>query len=276
MKTPIIVTMAALLLCSSAIPSQARGKKVPLPERRPFSNVALSLDLSTFGPGISAVTPIHRDVSLKASYYLMPVFSSMQSDDDYPIALLPRDRAIEMPFPESRTAFNSHVFKLAVDWVPGNQGRSIFYLSGGIILQNTKTIWYRETYDTSVLHDLGLSPEEIQDVHIINGYGEYRLGNDSKVEHVLYRPPFGLYFGIGVGRPIPKRRVGFRAELGLPLYIGTTRVSADGWESSHIETIFTPFSFSPGIIRRGITPSLCLTFQVTVKLFRDREKMKSY
>ena len=142
----------------------------------------------------------------------------------------------------------------------------------GIILSH-----FNMRMDPEALHflkEFGLSDAEINDVHIINDYGEYILGNDSKVESSLHRPNFGLYLGVGLGRPIPKRRVGFRVELGFPIFVGRTARHTDGWVSGNASTILIPL-WGKSVENRSVFISPVLSFHVTFKLYNDNIRRKT-
>lgn len=268
----VAATVLSVSLCMTLT---AKTKRDSIPVRTPFSNAALSLDISTWGAGISAATPVHKNFYLKLSYTALPVFvRTPMSETGFPLAVLPGNKIIEMPAPDTRTALNSHIVRLTADWVPGNEGRSVFYVSGGILFQNSKFLWSTEEYDTDLLKEFGLSDAEINDVHIINDYGEYILGNDSKVESSLHRPNFGLYLGVGLGRPIPKRRVGFRVELGFPIFVGRTARHTDGWVSGNALTILIPL-WGKSVENRSVFISPVLSFHVTFKLYNDNIRRKT-
>lgn len=242
-----------------------------IPERKAFGNLALSVDLTFMGSGISVATPISRSLSLRAGYWLIPFVSNTPMEGDIPnVAILPGGRSFAMPATSAKTSLQSHTARLLVDWVPFKKGQSVFYLTGGLTLQNRNTFRYDEYYDTEVFRNLGI--DDIESVEVINEKGRYHLDGNGHVISGFYRPMFGMYVGLGVGRPIPKRKVGFRAEIGLPVYFGKAGAYADTIIEPHAESlIFLPFSIMSFPLKTyevsGVFLMPSISLHLTIKLF---------
>lgn len=270
MKRLIITSVTAIIVAFSA---SAAGRPGEVRPHAAFSNAALSIDVSTMGPGISATVPVSRNIFIKGSYWLLPLCSKKPlSSSPTAIAAMPGNRAIEIERTGAQLQFSSHTVRLVADYVPFRQGTGIFYISGGLMYSNSRLCEYSETYDISPLKEFGISDDEMDNVQLTNNQGTYWLGNDGKVTNTSYRPDFGLYFGIGIGRPIPVRRVGFRAEIGVPIYIGKYRWESDGMISSGTDIRLISILYRMPGEQRGVFASLCMNFHVTFRLFNEGRK----
>ncbi|MDE6569487.1 MAG: hypothetical protein K2K43_02550, partial [Alistipes sp.] len=74
------------------------------------------------------------------------------------------------------------------------------------------------------------------------------------------------YVGLGFGRPIPRRRVGFRVELGA-LFHGRPKVVSDNLLEENLNELNDVNKFLKNF---NVYPQL--NFQVTVRLLKNKTK----
>lgn len=268
MKKLSVLCALLLPVCALQLPlCAAAGNKsdIPFPERKAFSNVGVSAGISLDGPGISVSTPISRSVNLRADYHLLPIFLTDEVNADPPyVAKLPDGKAFEINPESAKLSFNSHVFRLLVDWTPFKKGAGSVFLTGGILLQNTRVFRYSQIYDTSVFADFGVTGDELTRVEIIRHANKYNLNENGAIDSYVRRPEFGLYVGLTFGRPIPKRRVGVRGEIGCPIYFGM-------WEAYGNGPVMGAFPVPGNFYRTGpVSANLYISVHVTVRLLKDK------
>ena len=264
MKKLSVLCALLLPVCALLLPlCAAAGNKsdIPFPERKAFSNVGVSAGISLDGPGISVSTPISRSVNLRADYHLLPIFRIVYlTCAKAPIV----SKAFEINPESAKLSFNSHVFRLLVDWTPFKKGAGGVFLTGGILLQNTRVFRYSQIYDTSVFADFGVTGDELTRVEIIRHANKYNLNENGAIDSYVRRPEFGLYVGLTFGRPIPKRRVGVRGEIGCPIYFGM-------WEAYGNGPVMGAFPVPGNFYRTGpVSANLYISVHVTVRLLKDK------
>ena len=260
-----ILLLMSLLMVSSAADARKREPE-PFPVRTPFSNWSAGVSVSTMGIGLSAATPIHRSVMLRADYSFIVLRPEVSVEMN--VASLPGNRSFEISPSDITAKFDTHTLRLLVDWDPIKKGAGMFWLTGGIFFQNRRVFSYSEAYDTDVFADFGYSAQDLRKIEIINDYGRYNLDPDGTISNALYRPWFGMYFGLRFGRPIPKRRVGFSGEIGVPLYMGTSKgVSSNVLDHYGSSLLFPRFyQFETGF---KVSASILLSLQLTFRLKND-------
>ena len=254
--------LISLLMSSSAVDAKKREAE-PFPVRTPFSNWSAGVSVSTMGIGLSAATPVHRSVMLRAEYSLLLLRPQVAVEMN--VAALPGNRSFEISPSDITAKLESHTLRLLVDWDPIRKGAGLFWLTGGIFFQNRGILNYSEAYDADVFADFGYSGQDLRKIEIINDYGRYNLDPDATVSSTLYRPCFGMYFGLRFGRPIPNRRVGFSGEIGIPVYMGKVQGVSSNVLEYYAPSLLSPVlnQFETGFrVSAGFFLSLQLTFRL--------------
>lgn len=263
------VAMTVLLsLALTAFTADARKRPAePFPVRSPFGNWAVGVGISGMGIDLSVTTPIHRSVMLRADYSFVGIYP--KSEYDMSVVNLPGNRSFEMAPEDLSVRLDSHMLRLLVDWDPIKSGAGMFWLTGGIFFQNRTLFRYQEAYDTDIFADFGISGQDISSIEVINETGRFALDPDGSISSVLYRPWCGAYLGLRFGRPIPRRRVGFSGEIGVPIYVGRTRGVSSDMIEAYNATFFLPvFSrFDTGV---KVHASLFFSLQLTFRLLDDK------
>ena len=236
--------------------------------RRPFSNVAVGVNAGLAGFGASVATPLCNYVSVRAGYSTLPISYTYTCEDfildipqlsDY-LEYLP-DISVDL---NAKLKMNTgHVL---FDFVPFRHGNSSFFIAAGLYFGSGKLLTVNGQFDPqtiATLREAGLAPE---DLVIDVGDTHVRMNEDGSVAADLKVRSVRPYVGLGFGRAIPKRRVGFRFELGA-MFHGTpkivsdnvTNLDTDNGDLSKVNKILKNFKVYPQ-----------LNFQVTVRLLKNK------
>ncbi|MDR0347972.1 MAG: hypothetical protein LBH90_00580 [Tannerella sp.] len=157
-----------------------------------FSSLGVSLSATTTGPEFEVITPLHKKVLLRGgiSFFSYNISTSIDvqkfngSDLD--------DENITVDMDGKLRLLNG---KILADYFPSD--RASFFVTGGLYFGRKELASIEGISDTNLYwNDYTLYSE--------NGHVKAYVGIKS------VKP----YLGIGFGNAIPKRRVGFRFELG--------------------------------------------------------------
>lgn len=175
-----------------------------------FNSLAIGVSASTTGIGIDLASPIGNHLAIRAGISFMPNFSYSTDVDvdvniDEPYAGdIPSN--IEVEGEMGRTAgeilLNVYPFKSAS-----------FFLCGGAYFGGDKLIKIKGHSD-----ELAGLIEEGKDAGI--EIGDYRIPVDQNgdISGGLKVASFRPYVGLGFGRAVPKKRVGFMFEMGVQFH----------------------------------------------------------
>lgn len=197
----------------------------------PFNQVALTAGLTTLGITLEAVTPLNNHFNLKAglNYFSYNTGQRYISLND-PNGALHQAFGQDVSYRMRGEAKNIHAH-LVVDFYPYKKG--LLYFSGGFYFGRTKL------KASGIITNRDGSPAQLQPpyewpelefngqkIDITNGQlnAELTLGNTVKP-----------YLGIGLGRAIPRRRLGVKLEVGL-LLAGKYTLKQNGVD---VETVTT-------------------------------------
>jgi hypothetical protein len=196
--------LSAILLCAGMLCANAQS----------FTRFSAGIDGGTYGGGVWGATNLTDNFILRAGFNYFKLDSSSElttqldafkRGTEDPVTNVP----ISFGYPKLRMPHG----KLIVDWYPKPNG--IFSLSAGTYIGAFDFIvdGQVENYtDPLTFHEFGviLNPREDGSFD-----GKLRMGNAVKP-----------YFGIGLGRSIPKNNVGFRFDLGVA-YQGNLKFISD-------------------------------------------------
>lgn len=195
-----------------------------------FKSLTVATGLTTLGFNFEVATPISTHFLLKAGFntYKYNTQAHRFNLDD-PYGALQEAFGQRVAYDMKAKLHNVHA-NLVVDYYPFIGG--VLYVSGGIYLGKTKL----STHGTIVNRDG--SPAQLQPPYfwpeldfngqkldITNGRldTELTLGNTVKP-----------YIGLGLGRAVPKRRLGIKVEVGL-LYAGEYSLTQNGKNLGPVE-----------------------------------------
>ncbi len=271
-KTARCVWLAVMVCSVSFVQAKDRGDR-ELPARRPFSNVAIGVNAGTVGFGASVATPLCSHISLRGGFAVAPFSYSYTYDDfdlsdilsdipDIPGSVIDRLNDVELGLKAELQMTSGH---LLFDIVPFRRGNSSFFISAGFYFGTGKLITVSGRFDDATMRELDKAGVDITKLSIEIGDVKAGMNPDGSVSADLKVRSVKPYVGLGFGRAIPRRRVGFRFELGA-LFHGTPEVVSDNIspnskELSDVNKFLKDFKVYPQ-----------LNFQVTVRLLKDKTK----
>ncbi|MHC5352672.1 hypothetical protein ACYSNX_00530 [Myroides sp. LJL115] len=218
------VFFLVLLMTTSAVLGQSKSSKSDLlRDNKPFSHMALSAGFSTLGTTIEVSTPVAKRLKLRAGVDFFKYNTKQFSMDlQDPNGVLKEYFHTE---PKLRTKANIHLFHahLLVDYYVFE--KSIFYISAGVYLGNTK-FGTKGRLEDQYGNLIELKPGKDWPEIIFDGKKleviQAKVDAELKLGDVV-KP----YLGIGIGRAIPKNRFGIKAELGI-IYQGAYSIYQNG------------------------------------------------
>ncbi len=205
-----------------------------------FDSWSAGINAGLYGAGIQAATSLSPNFRLRAGF---DYFTYNQKDvaefdvdvehSGYQATATAEVTDLEVTFPN---------FKALVDYYPMSNG--IFCLTGGLYFGNNKASSNGLIRNYQELSDqLGENPDlRYEDIVITPNddgtfFGELGMGNGVKP-----------YVGLGLGRTIPRNRVGFKFELGM-VYQGEYSLSSpniheegNNWENQLFDEMDLPVS----------------------------------
>ena len=236
----------SLLLCgfsafSGVLAQEEGGAKA-------FQHLSLGLEfLSTTGFGIELATPLNSRLALHGGISMFPYRYNMPIEVTIAAAILnkmdnamiqtpaienelrsrnlpvnPRNISKEVDATASLGLING---KLLVDFYPSKNGS--FHLTGGLYIGAGKLIKIKgkmqEAHD--VLEVMKTNGHDFSNEEYISESKIY-VKDIMNIDASIGINPVKPYFGLGFGRAVPKRRVGFCMELGA-FYQGSPQLSSN-------------------------------------------------
>lgn len=241
----------------------AKGEKMPAPERKAFSNVSIGISAASTGFGISAATPLHPTLALRAGVSTMP--GSFKYTNETGTVDIDGYGEVKVPDMRLKASLGMTYGHLLFDWSPFRHGKSSFFIAFGAYFGSNKLLKVSGRLDEQQIADLRAQGIEIGNVPIRVGDTNVLLDADGSMEAHLKVWAVKPYVGLGFGRPIPKRRVGFRGEIGA-MFIGKPKVGSanvsDAVKGGDIS------KFNDIIGKVAVYPQLQL--MLTVRLLKDK------
>ena len=266
MKKSFYTLLIAAVCAVLPLGAEAKDGKMPAPERKAFSNVSIGVHAGLTGYGLSVATPLHRTLALRAGFSTMPL--SLKYNNDNGSVDIAGFGTVDVPDMRLKATLGMTHGHLLFDWSPFRRGKSSFFISFGAYFGNSKLIKLSGKFNEQQLQaliDQGLPMSEIANIPVRVGDTNVMVNEDGSMNAHLKVWAVKPYVGLGFGRPIPKRRVGFRGELGV-MFIGKPKVVsnniADAVEDGSVSNINK-------ILGKVIVyPQLQLT--LTVRLLKDK------
>ncbi len=233
MKKIYFRVLFATLFCMGALTVSAKDP-VPLSGGL-FDNFGAGIKGGIlYGAGVDAATSLHPNLKLRAGYSFFTLdigrFIEEGSDGNEQIK-------------DAKADFSNA--NLLVDYFPAKNG--VFFVTGGLFFGHNNVDVSGTGFDAFSLNNHVIVPDA-------NGYFEATAKFGTSVKP---------YLGIGVGRTIPQRRVGFRFEAGM-VYQGNFSVDSpqldpDGDPSVQSEGIEMP------VLESKFWPMLNMTITFRIK-----------
>lgn len=213
-----------------------------------FNHLSVGLNVGTTGIGFDVAMPICNYVQVRAGVDFMP---NIKVSTDFDIDA-PDVQGYEIPDnieAEGKVGFTNG--KLLFDVYPFK--RSSFHVTAGAYFGSSKVIKAYNKED-GILSDVADFNNDVEN-GLLPGYdkigvelGDYLLEPDDNgnVQASIKTASFKPYLGIGFGRAVPKKRIGFMFDLGVQFW-GTPKVycfdkrltdkDVDGGDGGIIKTI---------------------------------------
>ena len=196
MKKLFFVALAAcFIMCATSAGAQNETK---LRKIGSFEHLAVSLNTGTTGIGIEVATPLNPYLSLRGGFSMFPYTYRYDYDDfegiDYMVPI--------------KAKLNMYHGKLLVDFYPFRRGG--IAITGGLMFAPAKFITVTTTsLEPIIIGDLEIEPDQFR-----------------HVEAWFETSPVKPYIGLSFGHAIPKRRVGFKCDLGV-MFHGKPKVKTN-------------------------------------------------
>lgn len=260
-KKNIILALLVMSTCVTSIFAQKE-------QRSFFSNLAISGGASTTGYRFDVAIPVSDKFTLRGG----TSFFDFQGDTDLDVSSATEYEKY-LPYTPQIAIDGDLSMKhnhLLIDFTPAKQG--VFHITAGVFFGNTELVanglLVNPQTKKSIVGDLqkaGYPNQDLPDFTLEDKYTIKPNKNgsiDAKIEMGSGVKP---YFGIGLGRSVPKKRVGLKFDLGL-LYQGKPEISSPNLvkgdlndyikDSKDLKDYEGYFSFWP-----------ILNLQLTIRLF---------
>ena len=253
----LFIFCTILLLCHTSYAQD-------VPTRVAFSNLGISLNGSTTGIGVTLSTPLAKHFVLRGGYQFSYLSYNYTYGDFEPIYI--EDEALEVPDIELGAKLNSGAAHMMVDWVPFKKGTGAFFISAGFFVGRSDILTVYGQVDMNnptikKIEEAGL----LQDIEIDFGDDAVYLRKDGHMSAALEVNRFRPYVGLGLGRAIPKHRVGFRFELGA-MFMGRPDITSPNLRSGVVGG--NNSDFNDAISSLTVFPHI--SFQLTYKVFKNK------
>lgn len=252
------------LLLAFAVTVSAQEQKKELPQRKMFSNFGLSVGASTNGVSVNVATPLSRSFTLRAGYNFSPFSYDYTYDEFDPVTV--QGTSVPVPDLDLTADLQLNAGQVMVDWIPFKRGGGTFFITGGVIFGQAEIIKVHGQFDMSdpniqKIQQAGL----MQELEFEVGEDIVRVNNDGSADAALKVKGLRPYVGLGWGRAIPKRRLGFRFEVGA-IFQGAPEVSSSNLMKGQTSDELSDFNE----ILKDLTIYPQISFQLTYRLFKDK------
>jgi hypothetical protein len=245
----IVLTLALVALAATTM-----AQKSEPPERRAFGNMGVSLNAGSTGTGLTLSTPIGRDFTVRAGFGHLP-YTFRYTDNDLPMVSDRDGNAVQLPPVKAKGKVNVPAGHLLIDYAPFERGWGAFHLTAGLYMGSSRFVHVHSSIDLAELDRLNIDYMSEKDkIYVDVGDARIRPADNGTFDAYAEVNPIRPYFGLGWGNAVPKRRVGFRFDIGA-MYHGVPRLTSptmegeigDGEDVSEINKILKSAQFWPQI-----------------------------
>lgn len=219
MKTlKLFLAAMVLLLLSVAVSGNLyAGDNV---KTKAFSALSVALEPSTYGIGVSLATPLGGRFSVSAGYNVsMPVKVSGSYEDFDQIDGIP----VSIPALDLKGKINTGSGMVRVDFTPKKNGS--FFIAAGLYIGGTEMLAVDGAFPQSFVKEFEKYGYNMSDIDVEIGDLIVHPNPDGSVSASLKTSAVKPYVGIGVGRAVPKKRVGVRFEVG-GIFLGSPEMQS--------------------------------------------------
>lgn len=262
-KIFLLLLSFVLAFSATAQNEQNSSKQQEESDNAPFKHLGIGLRVSTLGAGLEVSTNLNKNFKLRGGLSILPYskdFTFNMDDSKLYEALGGYNPDYKM---EGKLNFtNGH---LLVDIHPMRYG--IFHFTAGLFIGKNKI-------DASGYLQNSVTGKRITSEDLAPGYAWPKLeieGHQVVIDNGAIDATFELgqtlkpYFGIGIGRSLPKSRLGFMFELGA-IYQGDYKIKQAGQEVNITQQVHDSFQ-DIGDYTKYLKWWPMLNFQLTYRIF---------
>ncbi|MCD8288986.1 MAG: hypothetical protein LUC26_03615 [Prevotella sp.] len=226
MKSRAILTILAAALAVSAV-AQEQAVSQEQADNNMFNHLAAGITVGTPGIGADVAAPIGNYVQVRAGFATFPQIKYSTSLDVY----VPEEATtVGYNIPgevevEGKTGFTNG--KILVDVFPFK--RSSFHVTAGAYFGGSTVVKVGNKVDGALSEINRYNANEGINDPIGLELGDYLITPDAdgNINAKIKTNAFKPYLGLGMGRAVPKKRVGFMFELGCQFW-GSPKVYCNG------------------------------------------------
>ena len=263
MKRIITLCLAMMVFVSSV----SAGNPPEFTPRKTFSNLGIGVTASTSGFGVSLATPLSKHLALRGGYMFSPLSFSYTYDEFEPIDVK-GVTTVDIPPLDLTANLQSGNANVMIDWIPFRKGTGTFFITAGVVFGAKDLIEIDGQFDMSdpklqTLMQYGL----LDKIEVEVGDQTVCAGKDGSLAAALQVNGVRPYVGLGWGRAIPERRLGFRFEVGA-LMLGKSQIVSDNLVNSSNSQDMTKINEFLSDV--AVLPQI--SFSLTYRMFKDNKK----
>ena len=283
---------AVLALLTTIVRFTANGQEAIRPERSFFSNVGLSVNAGLTGIGATVSTPLGKHFNLRAGFGTIPytykytakvlILDLSEKLEEYGYGDVQIDPSIDIET-YLKMKLNVPAAHFLVDYTPFKEGLGAFHITVGLYTGSSNLVHMsgkpnqdrmqqaidaakNEIYE-QYPNAIGSLDIDVHDFLLDIGSEGIFLNERGAVDAYAKVNPVRPYFGIGWGNAIPKKRVGFRFDIGA-LYQGKPEIISPNIDRNMRNEINDNDDLNKVLRSAKFWPQI--SFQVTVRLLKDK------
>ena len=235
-----------------------------------FSSLAVSAGVSTYGIEFTLSAPLSNRFSVSAAYNMaIPGKYQYTYDDFEPITKDFQGHTYTLQIPELNmdATMPTDGGMVKINFTPKKNGA--FYITAGAYFGGDKLLNVNGAFPESFVNNLKEYEQygfSMNDINIEVGDIGIHPNADGSAEAYIKTNTIKPYVGIGFGRNVPKKRVGFRAEIG-GIFIGTPSIESPN--ISNLNTSKEAEDITEIISQLKVYPKI--SFHLSVLLFRPKK-----
>lgn len=266
MKTYKFIPIMIFILLGTIASNVAYGSE----KTKAFSSLAVSAGASTYGIEFTLSAPLSNRFSISAAYNMaLPYKYKLTYDDFEPITKDFQGETYTLQIPEINldATMPTDGGMVKLNFTPKKNGS--FYITAGAYFGGDKLLDVNGAFPESFMTKLKEYEQygfNMNDVNIEVGDTNIHPNADGSAEAYIKTSTIKPYVGIGFGRNVPKRRVGFRAEIG-GIFVGTPSIESPN--ISNLNTSEETEDIAELISKVKVYPKISL--HLSVLLFRPKK-----
>lgn len=249
--------------------------RVSAQERSFLSNYGVSINAGLTGVGATGSVALGKKFTARAGFGVVPYTYKYTMDEisvdlsEYGLGEYDVDQDVDL-----KAKLKVPAGHFLVDYNPFKNGFGAFHLTAGLYMGGNKLIHVKGSSDINGLiqrieGELGFPIPDFDPSNIQVEVGDAKVGfnRDGSVNAYMKVNSIRPYFGIGWGNAIPKKRVGFRFDLGA-MYHGKPEITSPNLEGS-FDDIDDAEKINKILGKVKFWPQL--SFQLTFRLLKDKK-----